>query len=56
MVAQGHEVSIECSDSLQPQPDVASRGEAQEFRGQVICSRSPIDQRGVDLRDRQTEM
>lgn len=47
--AQCHEVSIERPDSLKPESDVTGRGKVQEFRSQVICSRSAVDQRGVDL-------
>lgn len=53
--AQGHEVSVERSDPLQPQSDETSRREVQEFRGQIISPGSAVDQRGVDLRRRKGE-
>lgn len=46
---QRHEVSVQCSDSLEHQSDVTCRREAQEFWGGVICTWSAIDQRCMDL-------
>lgn len=52
---QCHQVGIQSSDALKSQSDVTSRGEVQEVRGQIVGTRSPVNQRGVDLRDRQVE-
>lgn len=49
-VAESHEVSVECSNSLQAEADVSSRGEFQQGWGEVICTRSAIDQGCVDLK------
>lgn len=53
--AQGHEVCVERSDSLEPQSDVASGTKVQEVRGQIVGSRATIDQGCVDLRDRRVQ-
>lgn len=52
---QRHQVGVQCPDSLQPQPDVTSRREVQEVRGQIIGSRAAINERCVDLRERRGE-
>lgn len=52
---QRHQVGVQCPDSLQPQPDVTSRREVQEVRGQIIGSRAAINERCVDLRERDGE-
>lgn len=46
---QSHEVSVQCSDSLEHQSDVTCRREVQELWGRVICTWSAIDQRCMDL-------
>lgn len=46
---QSHEVGVQRSDSLEHQPDVTGRGEVQQGWGGVICTRTAIDQRRVDL-------
>lgn len=46
---QSHEVGVQRPDSLKNQPDIAGRGEVQQGRGGVICTRTTIDQRRVDL-------
>lgn len=53
--AQGHEICVERSDSLEPQPDVASGTKVQEVRGQIVGSGATVDQGCVDLRDRRVQ-
>lgn len=53
--AQGHEICVECSDSLEPQSDVASGTKVQEVRGQIVGSGATVDQGCVDLRDRRVQ-
>lgn len=46
---QSHEVGIQRSDSLKHQPDVTGRCEVQQGWRGVICTRTAVDQRRVDL-------
>lgn len=48
-VSKHHQVSVQGADPLKPQANIASRGEIQEFRGRIISTWSPINQRNVNL-------
>lgn len=55
-VSKHHQVSIQGADPLEPQADIASRGEFQELRGWIISTWSPINQRNVDLREEENDL
>lgn len=48
-MSKHHQISIQGADPLEPQANIASRGEFQELRGWIIGTWSPINQRNVDL-------